>query len=257
MDSLHNVAINMNPDIILFPETALPTYLRLNNRIKNKIQSKVDSTSIPILIGTVDRRYDSLGKKLYFNSSMLLKPHQSYDIYDKIHLVPFAEYDLMPELLHPLIDLNLNIDRGIFVGGDNYKVFKINGVNFSNLICYESSFSKYSRNFVINGAQFLMIQANDGWLGNSAGPYQHFEHAKLRSIENRIPIVRSGNTGISGAILPSGVVKEKVPIGKESVFSVNIPLGNNNSLYTRYGDFLAVMCFVIFIFIHQFSKCIK
>ena len=257
MDSLYNVAINMNPDIILFPETALPTYLRLNNKVKNKIQSKVDSTSIPILIGTVDRRYDALGKKLYFNSSMFFKPYQSYDIYDKIHLVPFAEYDLMPELLHPLVALNLNIDRGIFAGGDNYKVFKINDVNFSNLICYESSFSKYSRNFVNNGAQFLMIQANDGWLGNSAGPYQHFEHAKLRSIENRIPIVRSGNTGISGAILPSGLVKEKVPIGKESVFSVNIPLGKNNSLYTRFGDVLAVMCFLIFIFIHPFSKCIK
>ena len=100
IDSLH-LAIGLNPDIILFPETALPAYLRLNNSRK-RLQSEVNKSNIPILIGTVDRRFDDLGKKLYFNSSMYLYPNKDYQMYDKIHLVPFAEYDLMPYILHPL-----------------------------------------------------------------------------------------------------------------------------------------------------------
>ena len=110
MDSLHQLAIGLNPDIILFPETALPAYLRLNNSIRKSYNS-VNKSNIPIFIGTVDRRFDDLGKKLYFNSSMYLYPNKDYQMYDKIHLVPFAEYDLMPYILHPLGQLNLNIDR--------------------------------------------------------------------------------------------------------------------------------------------------
>ena len=96
----------------------------------------------------------------------------------------------MPTFLSPLKDLNLNINRGVFKKGKEYVNFELNNLSFSDLICYESSFPRYARKFVRNGADFLLIQANDGWLGKSAGPYQHFAQSKLRAIENRIPIVR-------------------------------------------------------------------
>ena len=102
MDSLHLKAISLEPDIILFPETALPTYLRINKPIRNRLQTHVNQSNIPILIGTVDRRIDSNSNKLYYNSSIYIRPEQDFIMYDKIHLVPFAEYDLMPSLLHPL-----------------------------------------------------------------------------------------------------------------------------------------------------------
>jgi len=251
MDSLYTTAISLEPDIILFPETALPTYLRLNNNVRKKLQSKVDLTGIPILIGTVDRLIGFNGEKTYYNSTMYLVPNKQYLMYDKIHLVPFAEYDLIPDMFFPLDKLNLNIDRGIFKGGNNYILFKFNNIMFSNLICYESSFPRYSREFVKNGAEFLMIQANDGWLGNSAGPYQHFEHARLRAIENRVPVVRSGNTGISGVILPTGEIQRKVPLGNELVFIETISLTNAGSFYSKHGDVFAALCFVIFLFIGQ------
>ena len=257
MDSLHQLAIDLNPDIILFPETALPAYLRLNNSIRKKLQSAVNESNIPILIGTVDRRFDDQGKKLYYNSSMYLFPNEDYKMYDKIHLVPFAEYDLMPYILHPLGQLNLNIDRGIFMGGDKYVKFSYDKVRFSNLICYESSLPRYARRFIKDGAKFLMIQANDGWLGKSAGPYQHFELARLRAIENRVPIVRSGNTGISGIIMRNGLVKKKVPLGKQSVFKEKITLGDAGSFYTKYGDVFASLCFVILLFVGPVLSCIK
>ena len=256
MDSLYEIAMSLQPDFILFPETALPTYLRLNNRVRSQLQRKVDASGIPILVGTVDRIIDTSGNKVYFNSAMYLRPAGEYEMYEKIHLVPFAEYDLFPNLFHPLEKLNLNIDRGVFKGGDNYKVFKWNKVQFSNLICYESSLPRIARRFVRNGAEILMIQANDGWLGQSAGPYQHFELARLRAIENRIPVVRAGNTGISGVILPTGKVQRKIPLGVEAVFKETIPLYNPGSFYSRYGDVFATLCFVIFLIIGPL-KCIK
>ena len=257
MDSLHNEAIGLKPNIILFPETALPTYLRINNRIRKKLQDKVNDSNIPILIGTVDRKTDSSGIKTYYNSTMYIQPHKDFEMYEKIHLVPFAEYDLVPELLHPLVNLNLNIDRGVFKGGKNYKVFDLQDVKFSGLICYESSLPRYARRFINRGAKFLMIQANDGWLGNSSGPYQHFEHARLRAIENRVPIVRAGNTGISGFISSTGEVKVRVPLDTQRVFISNIDLNKTGSFYSQYGDVFAAICFVTFLFIGPVLSCLK
>ena len=81
MDSLHQIAIDLEPDIILFPETALPAYLRLNNKIRQQLQYHVDQSKIPILIGTVDRRFEDEGRKLYYNSSMYLSPGKNYLMY--------------------------------------------------------------------------------------------------------------------------------------------------------------------------------
>ena len=256
MDSLHNEAIQLNPDIILFPETALPTYLRLNSRIQHKLQQKVNNSLIPILIGTVDKTIDSNGQKKYFNSSMFLSPNSDFIMYEKIHLVPFAEYDLIPDIALPLDKLNLNINRGVFESGNKFTVFNYDNIMFSNLICYESSFPKYSRNFIKKGAELLMIQANDGWLGNSAGPYQHFELARLRAIENRVSVIRSGNTGISGIITPTGIVQKKIELNRQEVFSEKVLLYDEKTFYTKYGDIFAALCFVVFLFIGP-VKCIK
>ena len=119
MDSLYNDAIAMKPDLIIFPETALPSYLKIETRIRKRLQKKVNESQIPILIGTVDRQIDKNGDKSYYNSSMYLSPHSEFLMYDKIHLVPFAEYDLIPSILSPLADLNLNINRGVLEKGKN------------------------------------------------------------------------------------------------------------------------------------------
>ena len=257
MDSLYSEAIKLNPDIILFPETALPTYIRLNTKVKSLLQSKVDSSGIPILIGTVDRRFSIDGVKNFFNSSIYFFPGKDIEVYDKIHLVPFAEYDLVPEILHPLVNLNINIERGVFKGGSEYKLFNLDKVKFSGLICYESSFPRYARKFTNIGARFLMIQANDGWLGNSRGPYQHFNQSILRSIENRVSIARSGNTGISGIVLPNGKVARKIALNEKSVFNYNIPFDENRSFYSAFGDVFATTCFVILLFIGPVVSCVK
>jgi len=254
MDSLHSIAIELDPDLILFPETALPAYLRLNHRVRNMIQKKVDTSGIPVLTGTVDLKISPDREKKYFNSAMFLKPYHDYIIYDKLHLVPFAEYIPMSEVF-PLLK-KLNFGQGNFNRGTEYTMFEWQNVRFSNLICYESSIPNIVRKFVENGADMITIQTNDGWLGKSAGPYQHYDIARLRAIENRIPIVRCANTGISGLILANGRSVHEQSLEKSSVFMVSVPLNSSGSFYSEYGDVFALICFVIFLYIGPF-KCLK
>ena len=91
-----------------------------------------------------------------------------------------------------------------------------------------------------------MIEANDGWLGDTAGPYQHFELARLRAIENRVFVLRSANSGISGVIRPDGTIQKKVSVGEQAVFIEKISIGDiTGSFYSRYGNIFATFCFVI------------
>ena len=255
MDSLHQESIKLKPELIVFPETALPSYLVRDNRTRGALQSTVNSSDIPLLTGTIHTSFENKSR-YYYNSSMLIIPQKKYELYSKIHLVPFAEYDLLPSIFHPLTKLNINIDRGNFKSGNNYKVFKHENLIFSNLICYESSIPKISRTFVSKGAEFLIIQANDGWLGSSFGPYQHFELARLRAIENRISIVRCANTGISGIINIDGSVKMKVKLNEEKIIFDSISSNKNGSFYTKYGDIFAISISIIILVLISY-KCRK
>ena len=255
MDSLHQESIKFKPDLIVFPETALPSYLVRDNRTRGTLQSTVNSSGIPLLTGTIHTSFEN-NFRYYYNSSMFIIPQKKYELYSKIHLVPFAEYDLIPSIFHPLTKLNINIDRGNFKSGNNYKVFKHENLLFSNLICYESSIPKISRTFVSKGAEFLIIQANDGWLGSSFGPYQHFELARLRAIENRIPIVRCANTGISGIINIDGSIKTKVLLNEEKIIFESLSSNKNGSFYTKYGDIFAIIISIIILIVILY-KCRK
>ena len=255
MDSLHQESIKFKPDLIVFPETALPSYLVRDNRTRGTLQSIVNRSDIPLLTGTIHTSFEN-NSRYYYNSSMFIIPQKKYELYSKIHLVPFAEYDLLPSIFHPLTKLNINIDRGNFKSGNDYKVFKYENLLFSNLICYESSIPKISRTFVSKGAEFLIIQANDGWLGSSFGPYQHFELARLRAIENRIPVVRCANTGISGVINFDGSIKTKVKLNEEKIIFEILSTNKNGSIYTKYGDIFAIIISIIILIVVSY-KCRK
>ena len=255
MDSLHFESIKLEPDLVIFPETALPSYLVRDNFTRKKLQETVDSFNIPLLTGTIHTTNYN-GSRHYFNSAMFLKPHSDYELYSKIHLVPFAEYDLLPAIFHPLTKLNINIDRGRFKEGEEFVVFNWKTFLFSDLICYESSVPQIVRKFVSMGAQFLVIQANDGWLGNSYGPYQHFELARLRAIENRVPVIRCANTGISGVIRPDGTVQNIIALNRKGIISESVKIGFKSSFYTKYGDMFSFSCFIVTL-VFIFYSCIK
>jgi len=243
MDSLHNEAILLNPDFILWPEAALPTYLRINYSKRRPILQKVKKSNIPLLTGTPDRIEREDNQIDYYNAAIFIKPNGSTKMYYKIHLVPFAES--IPFSNYFSFLKKLNFGQANFTAGSEYTLFNVDSISFANLICYESSIPKIARKFVNLGAKFVTIETNDSWCGHSSGVYQHFQIAKIRAVENRIPIARSANTGISGLILPTGKVNKKMHFNKQGILLANIPIKNISSFYTKYGDWFALICALI------------
>ena len=246
MYELLDKGIEFNPDLIIWPETALPSYLRLADKDRNPLQKKVNEFQIPLFSGTIDRDITKTGKQKYFNGSIFLQPYRPPEMYHKVKLVPFAEYVPLSGYFPQLNEFNFG--QGNFTAGLEYTLFKSENFSFSNLICFESSLPEIVRKFVLTGAEFLIIQANDGWLGNTSGPYQHFELAKLRAVENRRSVVRSANTGISGIILPSGKVIHKKPIGKRAVFKGDVPMFDKLTFYSKFGNILGKYSTFLIIF---------
>ena len=261
-------------DLIVWPESAIPGYFNLGN-LESRVVGIVDSLNIPVLMGGarldfdkkpvgVKRKSRSGGARIY-NSCFFIVPHEGVKgIYDKIYLVPFSEH-LPFDKIFPFVQ-KLQFGQGNFSQGEEYKVFELfvefSGnvsshnsqltthnsqlVRFSPLICFESVFSRASRKFVRNGAQFLVNITDDCWFGRTAGPYQHAQQAILRAIEYRIPLVRCGNTGISYFVEPSGEVKSATSIFTRRVIVGDIPLRKNLTLYARWGDWFAWLCVGIF-----------
>ena len=243
MDSLHNEAIILDPDFILWPEAALPTYLRINYSKRRSILQKVKKSNIPLLTGTPDRIKKEDNQIDYYNAAMFIKPDGSTKMYYKIHLVPFAESIPFSNNFPSL--KKLNFGQANFTAGSDYTLFNIDNISFANLICYESSIPNIARKFINLGAKFITIETNDSWCGHSSGVYQHFQIAKMRAVENRTPIARSANTGISALILPTGKVNKKIHFNKQGIILASIPIKNISSFYTKYGDWFAFVCILI------------
>jgi len=241
MDSLTDVAMNMDPDIVIWPEAALPAYLRISYKYREPIRQKVMDNGIPLLTGTIDMESDENGRH-YYNGAILFSPDGSMDIYHKLFLVPFAEYIPFSGAF-PILK-KLNFGQGNFTHGKDYTIFNVGSKRFSNMICYESSFPRIARRFVEEGAEFLTIETNDAWSGDAPGAYQHFKIAQLRAIENRVPVVRSANTGISGIIAPSGRVLQKMGYGEQGILFGALPFVNSDWA-TAGGDLFALLCIFI------------
>ena len=240
MDSLNSIAYALEPELILWPEAALPTYMRVSSsRLKYELQ--VAETGIPLMMGTVDYKRD-VNERIVYNGSIYFGV-EGNRMYHKIFLVPFAEY--IPLSRHFPSLKKLNFGQANFTQGSEFNTFPLDSIWFSNMICYESSHPAIARGFVRNGARFLTIEANDAWLQNSSGVRQHFELARLRAVEQRTGIIRSANTGISGVIQPSGRVYNKVNFADQAVFKGDVVLNQGLTFYGRYGSVFAQMCFIL------------
>ena len=144
------------------------------------------------------------------------------DFADKVHLVPFGEYLPLQDLLDRLGLRQFVRVPGGFTAGLVHKMLKIPGLpDAAPLVCYEAVFPG---EVVPPGPRRpgLMVNVtNDAWFGLTSGPYQHLAQAKLRSIEEGLPLVRAANTGISAVVDPFGRVVASLPLGVEAVLDCN------------------------------------
>ena len=244
LDSLTMDLAGRQPDIIIWPETATPSYIRYNRYgYRDFIQRRVDSLGIPLLTGTPDVRMETdtvtggIGSKTY-NAAVLFEPGESISqVYRKIKLVPFAEFIPYRNIFGFFSELELG--QGEYTPGTEYTVFQYSdsrGGNMSTAICYDSSFPKLIRRFRQQGAEWLAIITNDAWFGNSSGPYQHARLAVMRAVENRMPVARSANTGISMVIDPWGRVQKKLPLHEQGVLTGTLRTGIARPFYSKYGE---------------------
>ena len=219
MNDLLEKSLESKPDVIVWPEAALTSFLAVSDsKQRMELQEKIENSVL--ITGIPQRMYFNNELKVY-NSAIFLRPDGFYDTYQKIFLVPFAEY--VPFFKNWLSKINQFDDMGSFSPGENYNTFSAGDLKLSIMICYDSSSFKIAKKMVDKGAEIIFVITNDSYVGK-AMPYQHFEHAKLRSIELGIPVVQSANNGISGIILPSGEVLIKSEIDDRNVYNHSIKL---------------------------------
>jgi apolipoprotein N-acyltransferase len=115
----------------------------------------------------------------------------------------------------------------------------------STAICYEIVYPELVRQFVLNGSELLTTITNDAWFGPTSAPYQHFEQASMRAIEEGRYLVRSANTGISGMVDPYGRVLAKTNIYEQTVVSGTARFLQTSTFYARHGDVIAYAGVVI------------
>lgn len=176
--------------------------------------------------------------------------------YDKVHLVPFGEY--LPPFLDTLIrrvglSEFVSIPGG-FTAGSNRTSLAVKGLpRAAPLICYEAVFPG---EVTPRGprAGFFLNLTNDGWFGQTSGPYQHFAQARLRSIEEGLPLVRVANTGISAVVDAYGRTVASLPLGVEGVLDASLPRSGPVTFYGRSGDALFVGMLLAFMAISRIRR---
>ena len=180
-----------------------------------------------------------------YNSAYLVGPDTTVlGRYDKIHLVPFGEYIPLRHLLFFLDKLVAGI--GDFRSGEAYTVMAIPQGRFAVLICFEGIFPDLVRHFVRHGAQFLVNITNDAWFGYSPASYQHLSMVVFRAVENRLPIVRAANTGISAVIDSTGRLSQQTDLFVRTWIKARItPAAGATTFYTRWGDLFAYGCVLV------------
>jgi len=260
-------AAKMHPDLIVWPETSYPYLVQNLSSDVKAIKDLSRENKISILSGFVSER-----DNVFYNSALLFdEKGESDKIYNKIHLVPFGEYIPFESFLSFLREF---IDKpiGKFVKGTDYTLFQINSVKlldlsggarsrktsfhkFGVLICFEDIFPYISRRFVKNGADFLVNITNDAWFGRTPGARQHLQSSVFRAVENRVPLIRAANTGISCFIDSRGKILSVVSEDNEEIFisgisTVDVNFGRRGSFYTFYGDvFIYLSIFIIGLFV--------
>jgi len=236
LEKLTREAGRGGPDLIIWPETATPTYLRTDVVQLDWVRRLAADVDAAILTGSPDFEGRPGESPRYYNSALLVRPDSpEVTRYDKIHLVPFGE--AIPfESTFPILE-RVDFGEADFRAGTDRTLFEWRGTTWSTHICYEVIFPGLVREFVDAGAGMLVTITNDVWYGRSSMPFQHAAMARMRSIENRRSLARSANSGISMLVDPRGRVIAQTDIFTETFLVADLPVGGGRTFYTRVGDY--------------------
>lgn len=240
---LSRQAALMEPDIIIWPETAFPGFLWKDIAYYARLRKFVEESNIPLLFGSIITLQDN-----YFNSSVLLSSSgEVLNHYHKIHLVPFGEFVPLRSKFPTLAGF---IPIEDFKAGNDLILFSIppSGHYFSTLICFEDTVAGLARRFVLEGSQLLVNITNDAWFKDTKAPFLHLQSSIFRSVENRRYLIRAANTGVSAVVNPLGEIVDYVAdqAGKltyiEGVSKMEAQFRNQITFYTQFGNIFVLGC---------------
>lgn len=238
-------ASRWDPVLVVWPESAVPGYLRYDPITRSFVPALAREIGTPIFTGTndADTLPDRTGRAasdyLVFNAAYLVRPDTlEPNRYAKRRLVPVAErVPFVPGMATGFFE-RLSSWTGQFEVGEEWTTWRVGGADFGALICYESTFPGVTRRLVLEGADFMLNITNDAWFGPTAAPYQHASHLALRTVEHRVPFLRAANTGISGWVDPLGRYRAETPLYEFAVVIADLPLPGITTPYTRWGDWV-------------------
>jgi len=230
-----------NTDVVIWPEEPLNFRLLQTPQALLEISALLAGHS-RLLTGTIRADIDPMTQAMrqparYFNSLAIIDSSGTPGaIFDKRHLVPFGEYLPFEGLLNRIGIENLTRTAGGMAEGVNDRVLVAPGLpNVSPLICYEAIFPEDAVS-ASGRPDWLLNITNDAWFGEQTGPYQHFHQARLRAIEQGLPLVRVAITGISAIVDGHGRVLQSLPLLTAGVIDGVLPLPLPSTLYGRFGD---------------------
>lgn len=234
------------PAAVIWPETAVPFLPAYQPERRAEIARAAGG--VPVILGAL-HGVRGEGRDRFMNAVMVIRPDGSLgERYDKHHLVPFGEYLPYPSILGPLGFEKLVPQAG-FTPGPGPQVMQVAGLPaFSPLVCYEMIFPGE----VVPAGQrpaFLLQVTNDAWFGAWGGPQQHLAQARIRAIEQGLPVVRAANTGISAVIDAQGRTIASLPMGAHGHIDAALPVALRPTLYARAGDLPAMVLVLLGLFL--------
>ncbi len=233
-------------NIYVWPETALPPAFLQSTAAHERLKNFLTGDAI-LLSGALQVTHNLRDKSVKYHNGLFLFDGERFPqrLYTKSHLVPFGEYIPFQEYIpiEPVVAF-----KGFEKGRGAQTIALANYPSFRALICYEIVFPHQIVGKGQTRPDYILTVTNDGWYGDSAGPYQHFTQARFRAIEQGLPVIRSANTGISGVIDPYGRVIESAPLLEEAAMTVSLPRAiASANIYSRLGDgvFLFILLAVL------------
>ena len=222
---------------VIWPENGVPVIDEVDEALSELSAALPDNATL--IAGSVRREEDAQGTQRFFNSIAFVEPtpegRRAVAHYDKHHLVPFGEYLPLKGVLRALGLSQLAPFEDGFTPGAGPQAFSFRGPAFAPLICYEAIFpgAMYPKG---RRPEWLVTVTNDAWYGDTSGPRQHLDQARLRSIETGLPMARAANTGISALIDARGVYVSRLPLYETGAIDAPLPKPLKGTIYAAVGD---------------------
>ena len=232
--------------ILIWPESAFPFFLAREPDALSQITQLLGGRTL-LITGAVrlGEPFNPANPTVYNSIYVIDHDGSIVSIYNKVHLVPFGEYLPFQRFLEAIGLQQLTKLPGGFSAGDRRRPISVPGAPPAlPLICYEAIFPD---ELMPDGPRpdWMVNVTNDGWFGISSGPYQHLQEARVRAVEQGLPMVRAANTGISAVIDPLGRIVDSLALGTEGLLTTRLPRPVGSPVYARVGDVPAAMILAI------------